>query len=170
MKQPELGKKIVDLRKAKGLTQEELADRCQVNVRSVQRIENGEVAPRLFTLRHLSEALDFDFNEDSEKEDKIWLMVLHLSNIIPVIIAPLIIWIWKRDEIPGMDSHGRDVLNFQISMCIYLFCSAFLVIILIGVPILIGLGLFIFTVSIINTIHVAMGEAYRYPLTIRFVK
>lgn len=38
MKQPELGKKISELRKAKGLTQEELVEKCNLNVRTIQRI------------------------------------------------------------------------------------------------------------------------------------
>ena len=44
MNQPELGRKIVELRKAKGLTQEELVEICNLNVRTLQRIESGEVA------------------------------------------------------------------------------------------------------------------------------
>jgi len=46
MRQPELGKKIVELRKAKGLTQEELVAECNLNVRTLQRIESGVVMPR----------------------------------------------------------------------------------------------------------------------------
>jgi transcriptional regulator with XRE-family HTH domain len=57
MKQPELGKKISELRKAKGLTQEELVEKCNLNVRTIQRIEAGEVTPRTFTIKALFEAL-----------------------------------------------------------------------------------------------------------------
>jgi transcriptional regulator with XRE-family HTH domain len=42
MKQPDLGKKILELRKQKGLTQEELVELCNINVRTIQRIENNE--------------------------------------------------------------------------------------------------------------------------------
>lgn len=62
MKQPELGRKIVELRKAQSLTQEELVDACNLNVRTLQRIESGEVTPRSYTLKLLSDALDFDFS------------------------------------------------------------------------------------------------------------
>jgi transcriptional regulator with XRE-family HTH domain len=44
MKQPELGRKIAELRKAKGLTQEELVEKCNIRVRTLQRIESGEVS------------------------------------------------------------------------------------------------------------------------------
>jgi len=51
MEQPELGQKIIELRKYKGLTQEELVEKCNINVRTLQRIESGEVNPRSFTIK-----------------------------------------------------------------------------------------------------------------------
>jgi transcriptional regulator with XRE-family HTH domain len=60
MKQPELGKRILALRKSKGFTQEELVEKCNINVRTIQRIEAGEVSPRNFTLRTILEALGVD--------------------------------------------------------------------------------------------------------------
>ncbi len=65
MKQPELGKKIVDLRKAQGLTQEELVDRCNLSVRTLQRIESGEVIPRSHTIRVIFAALDYKVYDSS---------------------------------------------------------------------------------------------------------
>lgn len=62
MKQPELGQKISALRKSKGLTQEELVDRCNISVRTIQRIETGEVNPRSYTVKTILEALESDFN------------------------------------------------------------------------------------------------------------
>lgn len=61
MNQPDLGKRIAELRKAKGMTQEELVDICNLNVRTLQRIESGEVTPRAYTLRMIFSALDFTF-------------------------------------------------------------------------------------------------------------
>lgn len=63
MKQPELGKKLTELRKAKGLTQEEVVERCNVSVRTIQRIENGEVEPRSYTVRTILSALGYNFDE-----------------------------------------------------------------------------------------------------------
>jgi len=62
MKQPELGKKIAELRKAKGFTQEELVERCNLSVRTLQRIESGEVVPRSHTIKVIFEALDYKGN------------------------------------------------------------------------------------------------------------
>jgi len=61
MKQPELGKRISELRKAKGYTQEELVEKCNLNVRTIQRIETGEVTPRSYTVKSIFTALDYDY-------------------------------------------------------------------------------------------------------------
>jgi transcriptional regulator with XRE-family HTH domain len=63
MNQPELGKKIAELRKSKGLTQEELVEKCNLNVRTLQRIESGEVTPRSYTLKMIFAALDYNAND-----------------------------------------------------------------------------------------------------------
>ena len=60
MKQPELGKRISELRKGKGLTQEELVEQCNINVRTIQRIEAGEVNPRSYTVKIILEVLGED--------------------------------------------------------------------------------------------------------------
>ena len=65
MKQPELGKKLAEIRKQKGITQEDLVDRCNVTVRTIQRIESLDVTPRPITLKLIAEALDYDFYEFS---------------------------------------------------------------------------------------------------------
>jgi len=65
MKQPHLGRKIADLRKSKGLTQEELVEKCKLNVRTLQRIEAGEVSPRSYTQRLIFKALEYDIHESN---------------------------------------------------------------------------------------------------------
>ena len=73
MKQPDLGLKILELRRAKGLTQEELVERCNINVRTIQRIEAGEVTPRSYTIKSIMDALGYDFStipvEEEEQKD-----------------------------------------------------------------------------------------------------
>lgn len=59
----ELCQKIVQARKQKGLTQEQLADLSQVTVRTIQRIESGETTPRAFTLKAIAAVLDISFEE-----------------------------------------------------------------------------------------------------------
>ena len=63
MQQPELGNQIVNYRKIKGLTQEALVDKCNINVRTLQRIEAGEVTPRIQTIKLIFEALEINYEE-----------------------------------------------------------------------------------------------------------
>ncbi|MFC4633603.1 helix-turn-helix domain-containing protein [Dokdonia ponticola] len=74
MKQPELGRKILELRQQKGLTQEELVEQCNISVRTIQRIEAGEVSPRIYTIKTILSALDRDLDDlqqDSVFETKV---------------------------------------------------------------------------------------------------
>jgi transcriptional regulator with XRE-family HTH domain len=104
MEQPQLGLKISELRKQKGLTQEELVDQCNINVRTLQRIESGEVSPRSYTVKTILTALDYDYetlqeidktetgklNIDSPKEAKsihTLLTVALVSGILLLITA-----------------------------------------------------------------------------------
>lgn len=70
MKQPELGQKIVELRQRKGLTQEELVEQCNISVRTIQRIEAGEVTPRSYTVKTILNALDYDLEQLQYAENK----------------------------------------------------------------------------------------------------
>ncbi len=81
IQQPELGKKIAELRKAKGLTQEELVEKCNLNVRTLQRIESGEVTPRTYTIRLIFEALEVPFDKSlNDKGLKLkWLEQFYIS-------------------------------------------------------------------------------------------
>lgn len=61
----DFGTKLIEVRKAKGLTQNEVAEKCNITVRTIQRIESGLVTPRAFTIKIISETLGFDFFETS---------------------------------------------------------------------------------------------------------
>lgn len=65
MIQPKIGKELEKIRKAKGLTQDELAEKCKINVRTIQRIESGDVNPRAYTIKIISSILGYDFFETS---------------------------------------------------------------------------------------------------------
>jgi transcriptional regulator with XRE-family HTH domain len=71
MKQPDLGRKISELRKAKGLTQEELVEKCNISVRTLQRIETGDVTPRSYTIKTILAALDYDLRTIEVNDDTI---------------------------------------------------------------------------------------------------
>lgn len=63
MKQQELGTKLAELRKAKGLTQEDLVAKCNINVRTLQRIEAGKVIPRSYTLKSILSVLEIGYSD-----------------------------------------------------------------------------------------------------------
>ena len=63
MEQPDFGRKLVEIRNVNGLTQEELAEKCKITIRTIQRIESGIVKPRAFTIKIISTILGFDFYE-----------------------------------------------------------------------------------------------------------
>lgn len=109
-------------------------------------------------------------------DEKLWATFCHLAGfagfVVPFgnIIAPLVLWLIKKDELPFVDENGRASLNFQISVTIYTLGAAVLSIILIGLPILIGI-LILDIVCIIKASFTAnKGEYFRYPLSISFIK
>ncbi len=110
------------------------------------------------------------------KDERLWGMLCHLSAfaffVFPFgnILGPLIIWLIKKDEYPFVDDQGKESLNFQISVSIYAIAFTVMIIVLIGIPLLIGLFFFTFIVVVIAAVKSNDGEFYRYPLNIRFMK
>ena len=118
-----IGQKIVELRKSKGYTQEDLAEKAKVNLRTIHRIENDENKPSGNTLKLICEALDTlpeKIIDYGKKEDLKLLVLMHLSVVtylvIPIgnILIPLIFWVSKKDKIIKLDEKGTRLLNFQI--------------------------------------------------------
>ncbi|NBC59059.1 MAG: DUF4870 domain-containing protein [Bacteroidetes bacterium] len=127
-----IGEKIKSIRKHKGLSQEELADRAKVNLRTIQRIENAESEPRGKTLQLICNVLDVnieDILDYGKQTDKSYLVFFHLSIlsflVIPLgnIILPLILWMNKKDKIIGLHAIGTNLLNFQIVWTVVSFLS-----------------------------------------------
>ena len=128
----EIGKRIRDIRKKKGLSQEELAESAKVNLRTIQRIENNESEPRGKTLNLICDVLQInteDILDYGKQPNKSYLIIFHLSVIvflaIPVgnIIVPLILWMNKKDKIIGLKEIGANLLNYQIVWSIITFSS-----------------------------------------------
>jgi len=86
------------------------------------------------------------------------------------LLGSLIVWLVKRGDSPEIDAHGKESLNFQISMLIYDAIAAILCVVLIGIPILIALWVLNTVLVIIASIQASEGKFYRYPITIRLIK
>lgn len=103
-------------------------------------------------------------------------MWAHLSSFagwlgIPFanIVAPLVIWMIKKDEMPFAAEQAKECLNFQITLTIAFIISAILVLVVIGFIGLIGLAILDVVLTIIAAIRAGEGQAYRYPFTLRLV-
>ncbi|MCF0040804.1 helix-turn-helix domain-containing protein [Dyadobacter fanqingshengii] len=129
MSQLTISEQIRSLRKAKGLSQEALAENAGINLRTLQRIETGHAAPRGETLRLLARALDVSVQDLSEsveappvamEDDPGFLRLMSLSALtlwfIPFgnILIPLAFWVLKKNKINGVAELGRRIINFQI--------------------------------------------------------
>jgi uncharacterized Tic20 family protein len=86
------------------------------------------------------------------------------------ILGPLAVWLLKRGDSPEIEAHGKESLNFQISMLIYDAIAAILCIFLIGIPILIALWVANTVLVIIASVKASEGKFYQYPFTIRLIK
>ncbi|WP_084374851.1 DUF4870 domain-containing protein [Neobacillus soli] len=92
-----------------------------------------------------------------------------LSLFFPV-LAPLIIWLIKKDESSFIDYHGKEYFNFLISYAVYFFVSGILTIIIIGFVAMAILGVMLFVFTIIAAIKAYEGNEYRFPLIFRLIK
>jgi uncharacterized Tic20 family protein len=109
-------------------------------------------------------------------QERQWALICHLSAlsgyVIPFgnLIVPIIIWSMKKDEMPMVDEHGKEVINFQLSMMIWMIISGILILVVIGIPLLIMLAILQVVFIIIGAIKADSGQLYKYPMTIHFIK
>ncbi|NND88195.1 MAG: DUF4870 domain-containing protein [Flavobacteriaceae bacterium] len=114
--------------------------------------------------------------ETSKKVDNQLLVITHLSQLLTFLtgfgglVVPLILWLVKKDEVAGMDEHGKAIVNFQLSIillalisipCILLFGLGILMLIIIGITSLI--------LPIVNAVRASNGESPNYFMTIPFI-
>lgn len=103
-------------------------------------------------------------------------MLCHLSTlciyVFPLghLLAPFLIWQIKKHDLPGIEPHAKEALNFQFSICLYGLVSCVLIFAVIGIPLLMILGIFNLVCIILAAVKANNGEPWRYPLCIRFLK
>ena len=111
----------------------------------------------------------------SESDARLWAMLAHLSAIpgsfvlIGSVIAPLVIRQIQKERSAFVDYHGKEAVNFQITMAIAAAISFLLMILVIGVFLLFIVGVVWLVFTIIAAVKANNGEYYRYPLTFRFI-
>ncbi len=96
---------------------------------------------------------------------------IHLSPLAafavgPLILAPLVLWLVRKDKSPFVDDHGREMINALISFFIYNLVLVITIVGIIALPVL-------YIVGVVNLIRGAVaasrGDFFRYPMTIRFL-
>ena len=103
-------------------------------------------------------------------DEKTMGMLAHILAIVLGFLGPLIIWLMKKDESAFVDYHGKESLNFQITLFIAWIGAFVLAFVLIGFLIMPILLLLQLIMPIIAGIAANKGEYYKYPATIRLVK
>ncbi len=112
---------------------------------------------------------------DVSSSERTWAILVHASAFIGMVIpmghfiGPLVIWLVKKDESEFIDANGRESVNFQLSMTIYVVVAAILVVVLIGIFILPLLLLAWFVLVVIASIRASNDQVYRYPGTMRLI-
>lgn len=129
------------------------------------------------------EILDNGFNNEEDNDFKPWgmekntyCMLLHLSQLSSVIIPfggivmPILMWATNKDQSKLIDRHGKNVLNWTISLLIYFSICFVLCFVLIGIPMIIALFIASLIFTIKGSVRANEGEIYEYPLTIKFFR
>lgn len=110
------------------------------------------------------------------KEDNQLLVITHLCQLLTCftgfggLVVPLIIWVTQKDKVYKMDEHGKNILNFQLSIIIYsIICVPAILLLGLGFIGLIIIGIIALVFPIVNAIKTSNGEVPKYPLSINFV-
>jgi len=105
-----------------------------------------------------------------------YISLMHVAQfggyIVPFLgfILPIVMWMINKDQSALIDKHGKNIINFMISWLMYAVISGFLLLILIGGPLLIALAVTQVLFIILAAIKAANGEYWKYPLSIEFLK
>ncbi|WP_231606215.1 DUF4870 domain-containing protein [Salinibacterium sp. NK8237] len=106
----------------------------------------------------------------SPSDEKLWATLIHIGGIFFFFIPALIGYLVLKDRGPFVRAHTRTALNFQITMAIAYAIGVVLSTIFIGLLLIVGVGIVIIIFSIIAAVAANNGQAYKYPLTIEFIK
>jgi uncharacterized Tic20 family protein len=109
-------------------------------------------------------------------EDRTWATLCHLTALallvgIPFgnIIGPLVVWLLKRHESAAVDAHGKEAVNFQISMTIYTLLAGLSCFLCVGFVLLPAALIANLVLIVVASIKASNGELFRYPLSIRLI-
>ncbi|MEM9849780.1 MAG: helix-turn-helix domain-containing protein [Bacteroidota bacterium] len=124
----EVSKQVKQIRTKLGYTQAALAEKANLSIRTIQRIESGKSIPKGYTLNALSVALEVEKEEllaTSDQADandfKLKVKLINLSALALLIfpfgnlIFPIVLWKKYSTTHPVVDEVGRRIVNFQLT-------------------------------------------------------
>lgn len=110
------------------------------------------------------------------REDKQLLVITHLSQLVTLVtgfgslIVPLILWATQKEKVVQMDTHGKNIINFQLSLIVYaIICVPLILLFGLGLLGFVVLGIVAIIFPIINAIKTNNGETPTYPLSFNFI-
>ena len=181
--------KLVVLRKTKGYSQEKLAAAAGINIRTLQRLEKNEVQPQPHTLKILAEALEVPIADLLIEEvtgparptvPDTLLALVHFSCLggmaLPLgnLFIPFTIWLYKKQQFPGINDDVKKLLNFQISITLAIFVA---LILFFAIPdlgwmliVVKSLAMCMFLFPVISGFNSLKKRPAFYPLLIKFLK
>lgn len=96
------------------------------------------------------------------------LTVLLIHIVLPVLPA-LVMWLVKKDQSPFLNDHGKEAVNFQISLLIYAVCAGVLMLVGIGVVLLPAVYILGIVGMVMGATAANRGEYFRYPMCLRLI-
>lgn len=110
------------------------------------------------------------------RQDNQLLVITHLSQLVTLVtgfgslLIPLVIWLTQKDKVYQMDEHGKNIINFQLSLIIYfIICIPLILLLGLGLLGFIILGILSVIFPIINAVKTSNGEVPKYPITFNFI-
>lgn len=110
------------------------------------------------------------------RQDNQLIVITHLSQLITLLtgfgslILPLILWLTQKEKVYAMDTHGKNIVNFQLSLIVYfIICIPLILLFGLGILGFIVLGIISIVFPIINAIKASNGESPKYPLSLNFI-
>ncbi len=156
---------------------EEVVEEARSEKTKAESTQAKEEAPYESVIEGEAEVLE---TEDVRTEEKTWSMAAHLSALVALvpivgwlgmIIGPLVIWLFKKDESPLIAENAKEALNFNITMFIGYITAVVLCVtiigLIVGIPMLIALPIVHLVLIIIAAVKSNEGVAYKYPYTLK---
>ncbi|MCF7561821.1 DUF4870 domain-containing protein [Sabulilitoribacter multivorans] len=110
------------------------------------------------------------------RQDNQLIVITHLSQLISLItgfgslILPLVLWLTQKEKVYKMDDHGKNIVNFQLSLILYfIICIPLILLFGLGLLGFLILGIISIIFPIINAIKASNGETPKYPLSLNFI-